>query len=109
VIVCEVAIRLFSLCLGKVTVSHRLSWRSKGDWGVTVLSSKSQLITKPPILGEYETSYQAAASVASRQSLPDLHAALRRFTPLARSEFEWGAVDALADELRKRNEQNPVL
>ena len=61
----------------------------------------------PP--ADYATAYQMAAVVARRQSLSQLRQALCVFTPPARSEFEWGAVDALADELRDRGETIPVL
>ena len=63
----------------------------------------------PDVSSEYEMAYRAAASVAGRQSLSDLQKALRHFSPPAKSEFEWGAVDALADEVRKRQAENPVL
>jgi hypothetical protein len=76
-------------------------WQSKHDPGFGVLFSQGQLISKPEA-HPYDMGYQAAVSIAGRRSLSDLHKALRLFLPTVRSDYEWGAVDALADEIQRR-------
>ena len=60
-------------------------------------------ISEPDNSQTYAMGYEEAAALAQHRSLSDLRRALRQFAPLAKSEYAWGAVEALADELYKRN------
>lgn len=54
-------------------------------------------MSEPEASAEYERGYQLGLLVARRRTKRQLRQALVSLTPVARSEFEWGTIDALAD------------
>ena len=99
----------FAARLGKVTGLLRGNWRSQRAQGVNAFPTQRQPISKSAAAQQYKSGYETGALIAGYRSLPELHAALRLFAPMAKSEFDWGAVDALIDEIQKRNGQKPFL
>ena len=107
-LICEMALEGMAGFLRTVKVSTSGFWSSQGDSGIGAWFNQVRPIPQPEA-HHYDMGYQEAAPLARRRSLSDLHEALRRFTPTARFEYTWGAIDALADELINRGEAIRVL
>ena len=108
-IIFEMAVEGLAGFLRLLAITASGVWSSKQDTDVGALFSESHPIPKSDPSQYYDMGYEAGTLVVGRRSSSELHGALRRFVPTARSEYAWGAIDALTDELLKRGEQKPVL
>ena len=57
---------------------------------------------------DYDLAYDRTRRFVARFSLPAFHRALRRLTPAAQSETDWGVIDALADLVQERSGPPPA-
>ena len=60
-----------------------------------------EALTDPAIASDYTAAYEGTRRNVAARSLPELHDALYHFTPKARSETDFGIIDALADLVRE--------
>jgi hypothetical protein len=59
-------------------------------------------MTEADVLDSFGQGCATCASLVRYQALRQMFHALEALVPIARGEFDWGAIDALADEARFR-------